>query len=143
MNIQTKQGQEGWTLLELLTVMIILAVLFTWAYPYYYSYKMDARVASLKYLQGTIASVVYGAQTRYIVTGVNPVVTWNGNSVVVNAQGDPSSLATGLPNAMSYGGFVYTPGALTGTWDFNPSIPNCNVVYTGATGSTVLNTSGC
>lgn len=144
--------QRGFTLIELVVVLVILGILAAVAIPRYATFTQDARIASLNGLAGSVRSSVVLVQARYIATAAttSPVTMLDGTTVAVAtagpAAGIPLSTAGGIDNAVNVGTpptFVYTPGAATGTYDFPTAIANCNVVYTAATGGVAVNTAGC
>ena len=145
-----KAKQQGFTLVELVVVIVILGILAAIAIPRYVTYTSEARIAALNGLAAAIRSSVVLVQGRYIATGAtaSPVTLADGSTVAVGtagaAAGVPLSTAGGIDNAVNVGGtFVYTAGNAAGTYDFPTAIANCNVTYTAATGAVTVTTGGC
>jgi MSHA pilin protein MshA len=140
--------QSGFTLVELVIVIVVLGILAAIAIPRYATYTRDARLASLNGLAGAVRSSVMLAQARYIAdnAGTSPVTMADGTAVAVSTGaggGIPLSTAGGIDSAVNISGFAYTAGAATGTFTLVPAVAGCNVVYTAATGvAQVIDTGG-
>jgi len=142
--------ERGFTLVELVVVIVILGIVTAVALSRYAGYTREARIAALNGLAGAIRSSVALVQARYVATAAtnSPVTLAGGTTVAVGTAGGtagiPRSTATGLPRAVNVGNtFTYTAGAATGTYNFPTPIANCNVRYTAATGRPTVFTGGC
>ena len=142
-----KTRQQGFTLVELVTVLVILGILAAVAIPKYVSYTTEARVAALNGMAGALRSAAALTQAKYKVVGdatSTSVTLADGTSVTVTSGangGIPTVAAAGIQAAMNQTGFSFTPA--TGVWDFSGgAIANCFVTY-AATGAATVTSTGC
>ena len=143
--------ERGFTLVELVVVIVILGIVAAVGISRFASYTREARIAALNGLAGAVRSSVQMVRMRYYANGTNtsPVTMSGGVTVAVATApvaraGLPLSTAAGLPRAVNVGGtFVYSAGAAAGTYDFPTAIANCNLRYTAATAAVTINSAGC
>lgn len=129
--------QRGFTLIELVVVIIILGILAAFAVPRFMGLDQQARIASVNSLAGTLRSAASMAHGVYLARGApaNPVTI----------DGQAITFVNGYPNAATIGNLL-APGTLTvnnlggaftnnaGTFTLNGATTpaNCAVTYTAA-----------
>lgn len=145
-----KRMQSGFTLVELIVVIVILGILAATALPRFINVTKDARVASVEAFAGGINSAVGMAQARYMATGTMTATTVDligATGVVVGAgTGIPAATDKGIGAAIVMNGF--TPKSATDYSSFTPngvdtSSTTCVVTYDAAKGLATAATTGC
>ena len=135
-NLRNKQA--GFTLIELVVVIVILGVLAATALPRFLNASSSARAASLKGLAGAMNSAVALTHAQYVIVGGAPsTVTMDGGVVVSMANGYPDASATGIGAAVNISP-SYTAaftGTTSSTWSpAGAAAPaSCIFTYTAAT----------
>jgi MSHA pilin protein MshA len=130
-------NQRGFTLIELVVVIIILGILAAFAVPRFMGLDQQARIASVNSLAGTLRSAAAMAHGVYLARGnpANPV-TIDGQSInFVNGYPDATTignlLAPGTLTTNNLGG-AFTNNAGTFTLNGATTPANCAVTYTAA-----------
>ena len=95
MNKSIKAAQGGFTLIELIVVIVILGILAATALPKFASLSGEARLASLNAAKGSLSATSAMTHGKYLVTpGGSATVTVEGTDVAMNTTSGYPAVST-------------------------------------------------
>ncbi len=140
------KGQQGFTLIELIIVIVILGVLAATALPKFIDLGKDARIAALEGALGAMNSAIAMTHAKALISGsLSADVTVEGATVKMS-NGYPTKATDGIDAAMNVSGDLSIASGVITIAGATTSA-TCQVVYTAATtsapASATLTTTGC
>ncbi len=127
------KAQKGFTLIELVVVITILGILAAFAFPRFAALEVEARIATIKGLEGSIRSAATLAHSMSLVLGSPATVLMEGNNIDMT-NGYPATSATGIETTLvDTTGFAYTVATGLFTKDGATAPLTCSVTYVEST----------
>jgi MSHA pilin protein MshA len=108
-----KSSQRGFTLIELVVVIVILGILAAFAVPRFMGMEGEARAATVKNMAGNLRAAATMARSRCMASGCG--LTGN-----ITVEGQTVTMASGYPNAATVGRTLQT------TQGFTPLVSGTN-----------------
>jgi len=138
------KAHKGFTLIELVVVITILGIRAAFANPRFAALEVEARIATIKGLEGSVRSAATLAHSLWLVQGSPGTVTMEGNVITMtNGYPDDDNIDDTLVDITGFG-YVQTTGIFSK--DGSPGV--CQVTYAESTGANLMptigtTTSGC
>jgi MSHA pilin protein MshA len=133
---KTFSRNKGFTLIELIVVIVILGIMAAVAGPKFINLQTDARLSVVDGVEGSVRSAATLVYSKALIDGTETAATGSvtvATGAVTTAFGYPTADAAGIVAAVDVAGDIdatTTPGTFS-------LRANCLVTYTAATSATV------
>lgn len=137
-----RRAQQGFTLIELIVVIVILGIMAATAIPKFTDLGSDARAAKVKAAAGAMSAAAATYHAQWIAKGSSTgttSLTMEGTAISGNTAGYPDN--TGIVSAAGLSDY-YTATAGVVNPDSSHTT-NCGATYTAASGSVTSVVTGC
>lgn len=136
--------QAGFTLIELVIVIIILGILAVTAAPKFLNLQDDAKKAAAQGVQSAVSSAAQLVYSKAALQGVESAdtgtVSGANNTSIAVVYGYPAATSAGIGNAVTVDG-SWTGDVSGSTYVYSTTSSTCSVMYTPATSTSGASTT--
>jgi MSHA pilin protein MshA len=125
MRSKRKKNEKGFTLIELIIVIVILGIIAGVAVPKFIGLSSSARVSSARGVGGAISGTIQSSHADYLLNAT----AYDADTVLTS-----TSFAGGVSVGHLAGVYTYTSGTTDFTWTYNPRVNDVGAFITELAG---------
>ncbi|WP_025270325.1 prepilin-type N-terminal cleavage/methylation domain-containing protein [Hippea sp. KM1] len=137
--------KEGFTLIELIIVIVIIGILAAFAIPKFANLTGESKKAVIEGVAGSIRSAANIVHAKWLAQGGGDTVTMaDGDNVTVGSNGYPTADSSGISKAINLDGADKIVDQDNGTFAYDNKT-DCSVTYDNSTTppTVKVTTTGC
>ncbi len=117
-----RNNEKGFTLIELIIVIVILGIIAGVAIPQFVGLSDDARKSAARGVAGAMSGTIAAKHADFLLDAVN----YTADTVIAN-----TTFASGLDTPVNAGGTVtWNSGPNQYSWNYNPNVGDTSAFFT-------------
>ena len=125
MKLKCKKNEKGFTLIELIIVIVILGIIAGVAVPKFIGLSAEARISSARGVGGAISGTIQSSHAAYLISAT----AYDADTVLAD-----TNFSGGVTVANAANVLTFVSGPSTFTWTYNPRVNDVGAYITELAG---------